>query len=90
MKDEDFRSKYEYNEEIREGSFGVIYRAIEKDTKEKRAIKLIDIRKYKREYQKMNHKLPSDEEIQNFKGSIKNELRILELMEGKNHENKNI
>ena len=92
MKDEDFRSKYEYNPEndkIWEGVFGEVYRAIKKDTKEKRAIKLIDIRKYKREYQKMNHKLPSDEEIQIFKGSIKNELRILELMEGKNHENKN-
>ena len=89
MKDEDFRSKYEYNEEIWEGSFGVIYRAIKKDTKEKRAIKLIDIRKYKREYQMMNHKLPSDEEIQNYIGSFKKELKILELMEGKNHENKN-
>ena len=38
----------------------------------------------------MNFKLPSNEEIQNYIGSIKNELRILELMEGKNHENKNI
>ena len=92
MKDEDFRSKYEYDPEkdkIGEGRFGVVYRVIKKDTKEKRAIKLIDIRKYKREYSKMNHKLPSDKEIQNYIGSFKNELRILELMEGKNHENKN-
>ena len=35
MKDEDFRSKYEYDPEkdkIWEGSFGVVYRAIKKDT----------------------------------------------------------
>ena len=43
-----FGTKYEYNPEkdkIGEGGFGVVYRAIKKDTKETRAIKLIDINK---------------------------------------------
>ena len=59
MKAEDFRTKYEYNPEndkIDEGAFGTVYRVIKKDTKEKRAIKLIDIKKYKNNYKKMNHK----------------------------------
>ena len=48
--------------------------------KKELSIKLIDIRKYKREYEMMNFKLPSNEEIQNYIGSIKKELKILELM----------
>ena len=66
MKDEDFRTKYEYNPEkdkIGEGAFGVVYRAINKDTKEKRAIKLIDIKKYKTSYQEVNFRKPNDDEI---------------------------
>ena len=54
MKAEDFRTKYEYNPEqdkIGEGAYGTIYKVIKKDTKEKRAIKLIDIKKYKTSYQ---------------------------------------
>ena len=71
MKDEDFRTKYEYNPEndkIDEGAFGTVYIAIEKDTKEKRAIKLIDIKKYKTLYQEANFESPSD------KKNIKNIL----------------
>ena len=92
MKDEDFRTKYEYNPEqdkIGEGGFGVVYRAIKKDTKEKRAIKLIDIKKYKISYQQMNFRLPSDEDIKSYIESIIKEIDALKLMEGKNQENEN-
>ena len=92
MKDEDFRTKYEYNPEndkIDEGAFGTVYRVIKKDTKEKRAIKLIDIKKYKISYQQMNFRLPSDEEIQSYIESIIKEIDALKLMEGKNQENEN-
>ena len=92
MKDEDFRTKYEYNPEkdkIGEGGFGVVYRAIKKDTKEKRAIKLIDIKKYKISYQQMNFRLPSNEDIKSYIESIIKEIDSLKLMEGKNQENEN-
>ena len=92
MKDEDFRTKYKYDSEkdkIDEGSFGTVYRVTKNDTKEKRAIKLIDIKKYKKDYQKKNHKLPSDEDIKKYKESIIKEIKLLELMEGINKENQN-
>ena len=92
MKDEDFRTKYKYDSEkdkIDEGSFGTVYRVTKNDTKEKRAIKLIDIKKYKKDYQKMKHKLPSDEDIKKYKESIIKEIKLLELMEGINQENQN-
>ena len=92
MKDEDFRTKYEYNPEqdkIGEGAYGTVYRAIKIDTKEKRAIKLIDIKKYKTSYQDAYFKSPSDEEIQNFREYIIKEIEALKLMEGKNQENEN-
>jgi serine/threonine protein kinase len=66
MKSEDFRNIYEYNPEkdkLGEGSFGNVYRDVQKDTKEKRAIKLIDINKFKKNYQQENFKLPSEEDI---------------------------
>ena len=77
MKDEDLRTKYEYNPEqdkIGEGAYGTVYRAIKKDTKEKRVIKLIDIKKYKTSYQDAYFKSPSDEEIQNFREYIIKEI----------------
>ena len=92
MKDEDFRTKYKYDSEkdkIDEGSFGTVYRVTKNDTKEKRAIKLIDIKKYKKDYQKMKRKLPSDEDIKKYKESIIKEIKSLELMEGINQENQN-
>ena len=92
MKDEDFRTKYEYNPEkdkIGEGAFGTVYRAINKDTKEKRAIKLMDIKKYKTSYQEVNFRKPNDDEIQNYIESILKEVKALQLMEGKNQENEN-
>ena len=92
MKEEDFRSKYEYDpvkDKIGEGSFGTVYRAIKKDTKEKRAIKLIDIKKYKINYQKIKYELPTDEEIQKYIEFILKEINTMKLMEGINKENEN-
>ena len=76
MKDEDFRTKYEYNPEedkIGEGAYGTIYKMIKKYTKEKRAIKLIDIKKYKTLYQEANFESPSDKE--NIKNILLKKLK---------------
>ena len=92
MKDEDFRTKYEFNPEkdkLGEGAFGKVYKVVKKDTKEKRAIKLIDIKKYKENYQEMNYESPSDEKIQKYIEIIIKEIKALQLMEGKNQENEN-
>ena len=92
MKDEDFRTKYEFNPEkdkLGEGAFGTVYKVVKKDTKENRAIKLIDIKKYKENYQEMNFESPSDEEIQKYIEIIIKEIKVLQLMEGKNQENEN-
>ena len=92
MKDEDFRAKYDFNPEkdkIDEGGFGVVYRAINKETKEIRAIKLIDLKKYKASYQETDSKPSTEEGTQKFKESIIKEIDTLKLMEGTNQENEN-
>ena len=81
MKVEDFRTKYEFNPEkdkLGEGASGPVYKVIKKDTKEKRAIKLIDIKKYKKNYQEMNFELPSDEDIQKYIKMIIKEIKTLQ------------
>ena len=78
MKDEDFRIKYEYNPEkdkLGEGTFGTVYKVVKKNTKEKRTIKLIDIKKYKENYQEMNFESPSDEAIQKYIENIIKEIK---------------
>ena len=92
MKSEDFRNIYEYNPEkdkLGEGSFGTVYRVVQKDTKEKRAIKLIDINKFKKNYQQENFKLPSEEDIKRYTDYIMKEIESMKIMQGKNQENEN-
>ena len=88
MKGENFRINYEYNlekDEIDEGGFGKVFKAIHKETKEKRAIKLIDVKKL---IKKIKNNL-SEEEIKDFPNLLLKEINIMKEMEGKNQENEN-
>ena len=46
----DFRNFYEIREKIGQGGFSLIYKAYLKQNKEKRAIKIIDINKFREHY----------------------------------------
>ena len=91
MKDVDFRKYYDYDkekDEIGHGSYGTVYKVKKKETNEIRAIKLIDIEKYKKDCGNNGYYL-SEKEIKDFIKSIINEITIMKNMEGKNHQNKN-
>ena len=88
---EDFRKDYELDkekDEIDSGSFGTVYRAINKNTKEKRAIKIIDIKKFKRQLIK-NGDAKADENLEKYIKSIFDEIKWMQDVAGENGENEN-
>ena len=89
MKGDDFRKDYDIEkDDIGHGSYGTVYKATKKDTKEVRAIKLIDIEKFKKDCEANGHYL-KEKEIKDFIKSIKGEITIMQKMEGENQQNKN-
>jgi surface protein len=89
MKGDDFRKDYDIEkDDIGHGSYGTVYKATKKDTKEVRAIKLIDIEKFKKDCEANGHYL-TEKEINDFIKSIKGEITIMQKMEGENQQNKN-
>ena len=90
MKGDDFRKYYDIQEidEIGRGSFSFIYKATKKDTNETRAIKLIDIQKYHKDCENCGYYL-TEKEKKDFINSLINEINIMQIMEGENHQNKN-
>ena len=91
MKGEDFRKDYELDkekDEIDSGSFGTVYRAIERNTKEKRAIKIIDIKKFKRQLIK-NGDAKANENLEKYIKSIFDEIKWMQDVAGENGENEN-
>ena len=88
---EDFRKDYELDkekDEIDSGSFGTVYRAINKNTKEKRAIKIIDIKKFKRQLIK-NGDAKANENLEKYIKSIFDEIKWMQDVAGENGENEN-
>ena len=72
-----------------EGGFATVYKAVKKDTKEKRALKIIKKRKIKQILKEANKKEPTEEDINNFYKDIHREIEFMKSMKGKNDENKN-
>ena len=89
MKANDFRKYYIIEGDyIGQGAFGTVYKARKKDTKEIRAIKVIDIKKYVKDSEN-NGKVLSEKEIKDFIDTIIKEINVMQILEGQNHENKN-
>ena len=89
---EDFRKDYEYDErkdKIGSGSYGTVYRVTNKVSKEKRAIKLIDIELYKINYENSNPKCNINKIMNDYKNCVFKEINIMKVVEGENEENEN-
>lgn len=62
---ENHRKYYSYDEKkdwIGQGGFSSVYKAISKETNEKRALKVFDINKLREELEKENFSYPADED----------------------------
>ena len=89
MKGDDFRKYYDIEEDyIGHGASGTVYKATKKDTKEIRAIKVIDIIKYIKDRENEGEDI-SEKVIKDFIDAIIKEINIMQILEGENHENRN-
>ena len=90
MKNEDFRKYYEiYKGILGEGWLGVVYKAKNKETNEKRAIKVININKLKYNFKKCNLREANDNDIKSLIDDYIKETENMILLEGENKENIN-
>ena len=90
MKPVDFRKIYEISrEKLGEGWLSTVYIAKSKETKERCAIKIININKLKYIFKKYNSRDANDEDINPYINSYIKETENMKLIEGDNKENKN-
>ena len=86
--EQDFRKYYEIiGEPIDKGAFGLIYKSKEKEKNEYRAIKVIDKNELRKQYFSENLSKMTEEDMNQYINSFKNEIKYMKIMEGKNKEN---
>ena len=86
------RKYYSYDEKkdwLGQGGFGSVYKAVLKETNEKRALIIFDINKLKQELENINFSYPTDEEVQPYIDGFYNEIKYMEMAEGKSKDNIN-
>ena len=75
---ENHKKFYNYDEkedQLGEGGYASVYKAILKETGEKRALKIININKIKQELEKNNFSEPTEEEIKPYIDGFYNEIK---------------
>ena len=87
IKKEDYHNYYDQIQRIGEGGYGVVYKAIKKDTKEKRAIKVIDKDRIRNNYRIEYFKEISKEEMEKIINSLYNEIINMKIIEDIDNEN---
>ena len=83
----DYTYFYEQLNILGEGGFGHVYRCKKKDTGEERAIKIISKNRLRQTYEYIYGK--TDEMKDNMNKDLKEEIKIMKIIEGKNKDNKN-
>ncbi len=92
MDNRNCRDYYDFNDEndyLGEGGYAIVYKAVNKSTKEKRALKIIKSRKVNQLLKESNKREPNDEDINNFYNDLHKEIEFMKKMKGQNDENKN-
>ena len=84
---EDYKKYYEIIKEIGVGQFGYVYEAKEKETNEKRALKIIDKNVIRENFMCDNFREMDDEEMKFYIQDFINETKYMKMMQDK--ENKN-
>ena len=77
------------NDFIGEGGFAIVYKAVKKDTKEKRALKIIKKRKIKQILKEINKRDPTFDDFNNFYEDLYKEIDFMKRMKGQKDENNN-
>ena len=81
---------YDLKEKIKDTNYGSIYKADNKKTNEKKAIKIIKKNKIKNDLFNQYLRDPTNEEMKSYIDRYLKEIDYMKIMEGKNEENNNI
>jgi len=82
------KGPYVLGEKLGEGGFGIIYKAIDKKTKEERAIKIMEKKTIKDRLQNILFKKPSNEDMEPYIRGFLNEVKNMKnIIQGKNNKN---
>ena len=87
IKKEDYKNYYILEERIGGGGFGIVHKVIEKKTKEKRALKIIDKEQIKRDYMSRYLREISKEEMEKNINDLYNEIKNMKIAEDKDNKN---
>ena len=85
----DWRNDYEVGNKLGKGKFGEVYEATTKNSKEKRAVKVLNKQKVRDAYFKINNEEPTEEQMMPYIQCFINEVKNMELALGKNKDNEN-
>ena len=85
----DYRDYYDIGGKISDGFFGTVYEAKEKNTNEKRAIKIIEKNLIKKKYKNKFFNEPTSEDMKPYINCFHNEIRNMVIAEGENKDNEN-
>ena len=86
---ENYRLYYNVIEKLGEGTLASVYKVETKDSKEKRALKLLDINKIRTAYKKKYFKEANYEDLEPYINCLYKEIKIMKIAEGVNHCNEN-
>ena len=87
VKHEDYLKYYDKKEKLGEGGFANVFRVIKKNTKEERAIKIIDKEKIRSNYMQEHLSPISEEEMKSYIDKLINEIKIMKIIKDNNNEN---
>ena len=85
----DFKKYYDIDKSLGEGGYGKVYSVTHKKNNQKRAIKIIDKKKIREDYQRENIMEPTDEDLRPYIEGLTREIENMVIVEGENRENKN-